>query len=333
MMPATTGLTPRLRHVLAAQLRATGAALRGPAVVAGVSFALLTVLVLIERADNSARVIAFHPEHQVLPGLLGLLLPFGVWRGEAPFGRGVLWTLPVDRRTHALAKVFAGWAWLMALVTLLVCWLLALVVASDGQVLAEEVRRIAPTAATARSGSLGPDAAAFVHTSAQPLLWLVPFTASTGTYLFASALALGTRRPLAWVSGVVGGTLLLVTLAEAANADDLLRQIDGGLKALFYGRYGVDTLLTARTESLQGSATLSNGDTVVVWSALPDLTQWAVATAIWIAAGLASLWAAAFRHREARPSSRWSARFLAGKDAVGRQSQQGIRLNGRKVEQ
>jgi hypothetical protein len=291
MMPATRGLTPRLRHVIAAQLRATGAALRGPAVGAGVSFALFTVLVLIERADNSARVIAFHPEHQVLPGLLGLLFPFGVWRGEA-----------------------------------------VLVVASEGQVLAEEVRRIAPTAAIARSGSLGPDAAAFMHTPAQPLLWLVPFTASTGTYLFASALALGTRRPLAWVSGVVGGTLLLVTLAEAANADDLLRQIDRGLKALFYGRYGVDTLLTARTESLQGSATLSNGDTVVVWSALPDLTQWVLATTIWIAAGLASLWAAAFRHREARPSSRWSARFLAGKGALGRQSQQGIRLNGRKVE-
>ena len=72
------------------------------------------------------------------------------------------------------------------------------------------------------------------------------------------------------------------------------------LESLFEGPYGLDALLTARTTLLNNEATLSTGDRVVVWRALPDVGQWATATLLWTGAGLVTLCAAASRHREGR---------------------------------
>ena len=52
------------------------------------------------------------------------LFPFAVWRREKRFGPAFLWTLPVDRRRLALAKVFAGWVWLIDALAVFVVWLL-----------------------------------------------------------------------------------------------------------------------------------------------------------------------------------------------------------------
>ena len=284
---------------MAAQIRVVGAALRGPGRVACALAALATVVVIVERAVGG-EAMAFHPEYHALPAMFGLLLPFSVWRGEERFGAGLLWTLPVDRRAHALARIFAGWVWLMALMMLFVLWLLVLVVVSGGNVIGEETRRVVSSFSTGSTGPFDSSVVKLVRQSAQPLLWLVPFTAATGTYLFANALALGTRKPLSWVSGMVAGGLLFVSLAEAANADGLIRGADRLLGWFVYGPYGVDALLTARTESLQVAATLSTGETFLVWSGLPDIAQWAVATVAWTGVGLVTVWAAASRHREAR---------------------------------
>ena len=59
---------------------------------------------------------------------MGALLPIAVWARDERFGPGFLWTLPVDRRRHALTKVLAGWVWLMGGVALFVLWLLAVTV-------------------------------------------------------------------------------------------------------------------------------------------------------------------------------------------------------------
>src|SRR5688572_7684972 len=103
---------PRTRDVLMAQIRAVRFVPRGPAVAALAAVTLATLLVTIHSL-NTGEIIIFHPEHQMWPGVVGLLLPIMVWRGEDRFGAGFLWTLPVDRRRHALARVFAGWVWLM----------------------------------------------------------------------------------------------------------------------------------------------------------------------------------------------------------------------------
>ena len=241
----------------------------------------------------------FHPELSMVPGMAGLLLPLFVWRGEQRFGPGFLWTLPVDRRQHALAKVLAGWAWLMAAVLLLFLWLLALTLLSGGNPLAEETLRMLPGAIAGAQG-VDPATLQSLRWTPRPLLWLVPFTAASGTYVLASALMLGLRHPVRWLAGVVLGVFLLSSIAQAVRAGWLVDGLQDLLQTFFVGRYGLDTLLTARTESLHTEVTLTTGETLGVWRALPDLGQWALGTTLWLGAGLLALWVAASRHREQR---------------------------------
>lgn len=291
--------TPRPGDVLREQVLAVGFALRRPAAVASALAALVTVLVTADLV-RSGEAIGFHPEDQMLPGVLGMLLPIGVWRGEERFGASFLWTLPVDRRLHALAKVFGGWVWLMAAVALFVLWQLALTLLSGGSAFAEETLRLLPFFSLPGSGALDAATLQTVRRAPEPLLWIVPFTAATGTYVLASALALGVRRPLEWVLGV-GLAFFLVFAAGGVTHTAWLADAPGRLlEPLVFGPHGLDTLLTARTESLKTEATLTTGERVVVWRALPDLGRWATATLLWSGAGFAALWVAASRHGERR---------------------------------
>jgi hypothetical protein len=298
MTSTTFHSAPRTRAVLLAQIRAVGLAPRGPALAAMAVVALATLLISIESL-NSSEAIAFHPERQMLPGIVGLLLPGAVWRGEERFGASFLWTLPVDRWRHALAKVFAGWVWLIGGVALFVLWSLALTLLSGGNILAEETLRVLRSVSIPASRTLDPVAMETVRWTPEPLLWLAPFTSATATYLLASALALATRYPLRWIVGSAIGFYIVSGVGEAANAVWLGRVLEP-MESLFEGPYGLDALLTARTTFLSNDATLSTGDRVVVWRALPDVGQWATATLLWTGAGLVTLWAAASRHREGR---------------------------------
>jgi hypothetical protein len=297
MTSTTFHSAPRARDILLAQVRAIGFVPRGPVRAAMAVVALAALFITIESL-KTGEAIAFHPERQWLPGIVGLLLPIVVWRGEEPFGAGFLWTLPVDRWRHALAKVFAGWVWLMGAVALFVLWRLVLTLLSGGNILAEETLRVLTSLPASRT--LDPAAVQTVRWTPEPLLWLAPFTAATATYLLASALGLGTRHPLRWIAGSVIGFFLVSGVGEAANVGWLGNALERPLESLFEGPYGFDALLTARTTFLSNEATLSTGETVVVWRGLPDAGQWAAATLLWTGAGLVALWAAAWRHRESR---------------------------------
>ena len=299
MTSTTSHAAPHPRNVLMAQIRAVGSAPRGPAlaVMAGVAVAMLLITI---NALNTGEVRAFHPERQMLPGIVGLLLPIWVWRGEERFGASFLWTLPVDRRRHALARVFAGWVWLMGGVALFVLWSLALTLLSGGNILAEETLRVLGSLSSSASRTLDPAAVETVRWTPAPLLWLAPFTSASATYLLASALGLGTRHPVRWIAGSVIGFFIASSVGDAANAVWLNNALERVLEPLFEGPYGFDALLTARTTFLKVEATLSTGDRVAVWRTLPDVGQWATATLLWTGAGLVTLWAAASRHRENR---------------------------------
>jgi hypothetical protein len=67
-----------------------------------------------------------------------------------------------------------------------------------------------------------------------------------------------------------------------------------------YGRYGLDTLLSARTESVHTTIALTSGELVPAWRALPTVGDWIVGTLLWIAIGVILLTAALYRHRERR---------------------------------
>jgi hypothetical protein len=290
---------PRPGGVLREQVRALGLSLRGPAAAVAALAALATALILsnILRGDLA---IGFHPERWILPGLAGILLPAAVWKGEDRFGPAFLWTLPVDRRGHALARVFAGWAWLMAGVALFVLWLLALVLLSGGKLGAEETLGMIPPFPMPGPELLDPTTIRAIRWTPDPVLWLVPFTAATASYLLASAVTLGVRHPLRWIIAIVLAGFLVATVSDAADAQGLAELPEDVLQLLFAGRYGLESLLIASTESLKVETMLPSRERVVVWRGLPDAAQWAAATLLWTAFGLAALWAAASRHGERR---------------------------------
>ena len=297
--------TPSARAVLVEQIRTVALALRIPAIAAAVLLGVATVLVIGERVTGGGPV-DFATELALIPGLVAALLPVGVWKGEDLFDAAFLWTLPVDRRRHALTKVCAGWVWLMAAVAFFILWFLGLAFFTGGNVLGDQMLRVLPSAVEPTPGTLDPAALQVVRWSPNAFLWVVPFTAATGAYLLASALALGARHPLRWIVGIFFGSLLASAIGSAAHIEWLTLGPARLWATLHAGPYGLDALLTARLQSLETLVSLSNGDVVGAWRGLPDLGHWAIATVLWISVGLVSLWAAASRHRERRRASRFS---------------------------
>lgn len=293
---------PRPRAVLREQVRATGLALRTPALIAAAAVALLTLWVSLQSVGRDVDV-SLNAWPTQLPGLVGALLPVAVWARGERFGPGFLWMLPVDRRRHALTKVLAGWVWLMGGVALFVLWLLAVTLATGGRVLPPETLHVT-TLQVAAAGPIDPAALRTVRWAPGPLIWAVPFSAATVTYLLASALALGSRRPLRWVIGTAVAYVLSTAASVAASAQLGVGWLDHApgrlLELLVDSRYGLDALLTARLESLGTRTTLTTGERVMVWWGVPDLADWRAATLLWTGAGLVALWAAASRHRERR---------------------------------
>ena len=295
--------TPSARAVLVEQIRAVALALRLPAIAAAVLLGVATLLVIGERVTGGGPV-GFATELALIPGLVAALLPVGVWKGEDLFDAAFLWTLPVDRRRHALAKVCAGWVWLMAAVAFFILWFLGLALFTGGNVLGDQVLRVLPSAIVPGTGPIDPAALQIVQWSPDAFLWVVPFTAATGAYLLASAIALGTRHPLRWIVGIFFGSLLASAIGSAAHIEWLTFGPARLWATLHAGPYGLDALLTARLQSLETLVPLSNGQVVGAWRGLPDVGHWAMATLLWIGVGLMSLWAAASRHRERRRPSR-----------------------------
>ena len=293
---------PRFRIVLLEQIRATGFALRGAGLIAAAVLALVALVSVLQRVSMGP-VVNLYQWPSLLPGLIGALVPIAVWARDERFGPGFLWTLPMDRRQLALTKVLAGWLWLMGGVAIAAFWLLIVTGAAGGSMLPPETLQLAPSpfnvagpvdATTLRAVPWGPSA----------MIWAVPLAAATATYLLASAFLLGTRHPVRWIVGIVVTYAILAVATDAADARlgvGWLGNAPGSLMQLVVeGRYGLDALLTARTGNLSYTTTLTSGERVMVWRAVPDLAHWGIATLIWTGVGVLALWAAVSRHRERR---------------------------------
>jgi hypothetical protein len=255
--------TPRWRDAVAEQVRTVGLSLRREALAAAVVLVVATLPVLIDLGRGRP---GFGSGESLPTTVFSFLLPFAVWRGERRFGPDFLWTLPVDRRQIALARVVAGWVWLMAAVGAFVVWLLAL--------------------------------ALLANVSPAETLMRVPFVATIAMYMFGSALVLGFRHPLRWLLGTVSVFIVLGMVADAmGQTENGEWQIVAGssvLRSAVYGPYGLRTLL----DSLGFFSSVR--DSRAAWQTLPDLAQWAAATFLWLGAGLIALWAAVSRHGEHR---------------------------------
>jgi hypothetical protein len=294
--------SPRRRDVLIEQIRAVALVLRIPAILAAAGIGFTTALNVWDFIKGRGGV-EFAPELSMLPGTVGALLPLGIWKREERVGGGFFWALPVDRRQHALIKVCAGWACLMMTVGFFMVWLLVLAAVTGGNILGSQQLLLLPANGIPASGALAPTDLLTVSWTPMPALWLAPFTASTGTYLLASAFALGARYPLRWMIGLVLGALLLSLTGTVTHVEWLKFAPSRMVELVHTSTYGLDALMTAKTESLKTAITLADGKTVSVWRALPDLKEWILASLLWFAIGLTALWVAASRHREQRSSS------------------------------
>jgi hypothetical protein len=173
-------MMPRWRDVVLEQVRIVGLSLRREALIVAAVLGFGTVLIVSELVGGGP---GFDSRETFPTALFSALIPFAMWRNDKPFGPAFLWTLPVDRRRLALAKVFAGWLWTMAMLGVFVLWLFML--------------------------------ALLAHAPALQIVLRVPVTATAATYLFASAMVLGLRHPLRWLLGAAGVFFLIGGLSEA----------------------------------------------------------------------------------------------------------------------
>ena len=293
---------PGRRAVLIEQVRATGLALRGAALILAAGVVMITLVAWMQSVSMGV-VLYFYEWPTLLPGLMGALLPVAVWNRDDRSGQGYLWTLPVDRRQHAFAKVFAGWVWLMAGIAAFALWRPVLTLAAAGRMLPPETLHVL-TSPLPATGPLDPAFLQALPWAPGPLIWLVPFTAATTTYLLISALVLGSRRPLRWVIGIALAYGILAVATDAAGATVGAFWIaDAPINLVHWlveGRYGLDAVVTARTGTLSTVAFMTSGQRAMVWRAVPDLADWRIATLLWTGIGLLALWAAVSRHRERR---------------------------------
>jgi hypothetical protein len=179
-MEVTFHPAPRWRDVVLEQVRIVGPGLRIEALVTAAVLAVGTFAIGMEILGGGS---GFDSDETFPTALISFLFPFALWRREKLFGADFLWTLPVDRRRMALAKVFAGWVWLMAALAFFASWLLALTLIGGAASL--------------------------------PNLMRIPLTATIVMYLFGSALVLGLRHPLRWLLGAAGVFMLLGGLSDA----------------------------------------------------------------------------------------------------------------------
>ena len=175
---------PRGRDVVREQIRIVGLALRREALVVAIVVGIVTAKIVIDIVRGSA-ASWFDSDEWVPIAFVSFFVPFAIWRREKRFGPAFLWTLPVDRRRLALARVFAGWVWLMAALAFFVCWQAGLALVS--------------------------------RVAGAETVNLFAFVGATAMYLFGSALVLGLRHPLRWLLGTAGVFFLLGFFNQAVD--------------------------------------------------------------------------------------------------------------------
>lgn len=187
MMNVTLNPTPGWGAIVREQIRVVGVALRPAAVVVALVLVAGTLMVASEILSGGP---GFDSGEIFPTAVIAFLAPFAVWRGEPRFGAAFLWTLPVDRRQLALARVLAGGVWMLATLAVFLAWIAVLSLAAGAPPMA--------------------------------ILSRVPVTWTIAMYLFGSAFVLGLRHPLRWLLGFAA----LVQILGVGS--DLLVQPDDG---------------------------------------------------------------------------------------------------------
>jgi hypothetical protein len=213
--------TPHWQSVAREQLRAVRTALWKEGVIFLAALGLLGAAAIgaAVRAAGDPRAhmdMSYEPEASVLVALVGLFIPFGVWRSEDPARRSYHWAMPVPRGPHTLTKAAAGWLWLMAAVAVYVLFI---------AVLAAAVAQITGEPQGDRSVSAWE--------------WAVPFTSASVAYLLGSTAVLRSEHPWRWIGG-----LTIAYFAGLAFTDALdVREAEQMVERIVGGYYGMQAAL------------------------------------------------------------------------------------------
>lgn len=172
---------PRAGSVVRAQIQIVGLALRPVGLVFAIVLGIVTIVIGADIVSGKA-ASWFDSDEWFEIAIAAFLYPFAVWRGDRPFGPSFLWTLPVDRRRLALAKIFGGWFWLMTGIAIFVSWQFVLAL----------IARV-------------PDA---------EIVSPIALAGATATYLLGTAIVVGLRHPLRWLIGTVSVVVIIAFMSE-----------------------------------------------------------------------------------------------------------------------
>lgn len=278
-------------------LPAPGAVLREQFAVARLLLHELLVLVAAAMAGSTVLLSYSHvtrgtgadfvlPDMALAPVLAGLLAPLALWRSEGPARRAYFWAVPVDRLRHTLARLFAGWAWLMGATALYLAWGLALALAtgSDVSVGVLRTRVLQPEL-------LGGPRLVDLAMASHAWLWLVPFTSTTLAYLAISIPVLATDHPWRWFGGLAFAIVVAIVFLDAVGMGVPMILHDSA-----FGRFGIEAVLMGVSNQPVDPALVP--PTAEGRLDLPDVEAWLLATAGWTLAAVAGVWLAARRLAE-----------------------------------
>jgi hypothetical protein len=212
---------PAWTAVARAQLRAVAFSLRKESVTL-LSLLLIVLLSAVRaawasRGGSTPNIVVTSVAAAATPMVvLALFLPFSVWRAEDPARRMYHWSMPVGRLGHTLAKVGAGWVWVLLSVAAYELLLLFIVV-SNGSTF----------------GRAGPRGVAAWWE------WLVPITAATIAYAVGSAAVIGLRHPVRWIAGGVPGLMVLYFFGPSLG----MGALHSVLQDVWQGPFGLTTVL------------------------------------------------------------------------------------------
>ena len=205
--------TPRTGSVMREQIRATTVGLRTEALMIGGGLAVLSLLALGALIRNPPHGHAGSGPMYITAApmvLIALFIPFAVWRNEAPARRAYHWSMPVSRSTHTLARLGAGWVWMMA--TVLVYMLLALSFVVGVSLTYDSQVRVFD----------------------EPWTLLVPFVAATVAYLLTSTAAIASDHPWRWIGGIVVAYIVAAIFADSLHIE-WLRSLASSIAEGDYG--------------------------------------------------------------------------------------------------
>lgn len=280
---------PHAPTVIAEQLRAVGRHVRWEIGVLGILLLVMSGTMLVAHTSVPGHRSDMQFAEMALGAcLIALFAPIAVWQGEEPSRRAYFWSLPVERGSHTLLKVLAGWVWLMAVVAGFLLWLSTLAWLTDGTL--GLGTSLLPGREVWRTGDpLG--AQIFYHPwRVAPWQWLAPFAGATVMYLLGSALVLSTDHPWRWIAGLLFAAVLVVVLGTEIGGRTV--------QAVSEGPYGLTMLIVGGREALGVPVRAPTGRMLEVSAFVPDPAGWARAAALWTALSLAAVLAAAFRHQE-----------------------------------